>query len=152
MIPAQTIRKHSLRQNLFAVPTVLAVAAACFIAVQIDRRAPLAFEYGEIVPAHATSGAEVRVRWTVAWRRQCEGELWREIVGSDNVVRYYAKSYLRVPVILGRQTSDTSFTLTEGLPRGTAIYRGVIQFSQCGVTSRIVPLTVDVPRLALAID
>jgi hypothetical protein len=116
-------------------------------AISYDRRAPVIFSEGEIMPRVVVGGTRVTVRWTVDWRRHCEGELSRQVVGKDQVIRAYRKRALRVPVNLGRQVSDTIFTVAKGLPAGPVLYEGIIRFPNCGVTSRQWPIEVRVPAL-----
>lgn len=129
---------------------VLALAATIALSIFLayDRREPLLFEHGEIVPEHAMPGERVIVRWTTDWRRQCEGVVSRDLVGSDNVIKIYRSRPLRVPAQLGRQTADTPFHLPETMPLGHAEYRAIVRFESCGITSRIWPLQLNVPALS----
>jgi hypothetical protein len=147
MLLRKDFSRPMLLQHVLALVTCLALG----MGLLFDRRPPLQFSHGAIVPVVAAPGATVHVRWNTIWRRQCLGMVSRDIVGSDNVIRIYRRHELRVPASLGPQTSDTPFALTNALPPGRTEYRAVIQFDNCGITSRLWPLTVDVPKLVFEI-
>jgi len=132
-----------LSQHMLALATCLVLIAA----VAFDRRPPLLFLQGEIIPDSVAPGATVSARWRTEWRRQCMGMVSRDIVGSDGVIRIYARHSLRVPASVGVQLSDTPFVLSNALPKGRTEYRAVVQFESCGLTSRLWPLSIEAPRL-----
>jgi len=147
MLLARDFSRPMLMQHILALATCLTLIGL----VAFDRRPPLAFLQGEVVPQQVAPGSIVHVRWTTQWSRQCLGMVSRDIVGSDGVIRIYARHSLRIPAALGVQSSDTPFTLSNALPQGNTRYRAVVQFETCGLTSRIWPLSVDAPTLAFKV-
>jgi len=127
-------------ENMIVLPLL---AGLVFGAVVYDRRDPLEYISGEILPSAPVPGDRVVVRWKTHWYRACEAVVSREIVGSDLVVRPYLKFDLRIPTRMGEQVSDNPFALSETLPHGLTSYRATLRFPNCGVTSWFVPLTVQ---------
>jgi hypothetical protein len=147
-------KREAIELNLWpaaAALAVLLVGGLGAIAIKADRAAPLAFTEGHIAPQPAAPGSVVTVNWINTWLRVCEGELSRQLIGSDGVVRAYRKHFLRVPVNLGTQRSETRFRLPPSFPQGPAVYEGLIRFRDCGMTSRIWPLEVRVPELRFSV-
>lgn len=147
-MPVALQRQEAIRRNAWpaiAAAGVLMFGAVGAIAIKTDRAAPLTMIEGHIMPDTVSSGERVTVRWQVDWRRICEGELSRQLIGSDKIVRAYQKRFVRIPVNVGTQYSDTPFKLPPGLPAGETTYEGIIRFRDCGITSRFVPLEVKVP-------
>ena len=93
------------------------------------------------------AGADISVTRHTLWRRRCDGYIFREIVGSDRLVRPYTRSQIRVPAQLGFQSVRSTFRAPLDLPTGEAIYRSVVKFYECGVTSRFWPLEVEIPEI-----
>jgi len=139
------------RQHIWAGTVLVLGAVTLASLVAADRTDPVILESGYIAEDPVRPGQRVHVRWTTTWQRQCEGVLSRELVGSDGVVKAYRKHFLRVPVNLGRQTSDTRFIVPEDMAQGEAVYSGIIRFHECGVTSRFVPLKVEVPEIGFSV-
>ena len=143
---AQTIkeRKAWVIENFLIIPIVTALGLGI---IAFDRRDPINFVAGEIIPANPQAGKDVTVRWTTEWSRACEAVVSREVVGSDLIVKGYLKYDLRIPTRLGQQTSDTTFTLAQAHPSGLTAYRANLHFHSCGLTSRLWPITVETPPL-----
>jgi len=140
--------QEAIRRNAWpaiAAIGVLMLGAVGAIAIKADRATPLTMIEGEIVPDTIRSGERITVRWLNHWNRICEGELSRQLIGSDKIVRAYQKRFVRIPINVGMQYSDTEFKLPPGLPPGETTYEGVVRFRECGFTSRFVPLEVKVP-------
>ncbi len=146
LIPANRIAQHCI-----VAPIVIMVALWLVWLLSIDRADPLSLEHAEMSPNPAYAGQYVTARWSLTWGRRCEGETSREIVGSDDVIRAYAKEATRMPSILGRQRVDKGFTLPASLPPGPAIYRAIMRFPKCGITSAVWPLTVRAPDTVIEI-
>lgn len=134
-----------LRQHALAALVMIGAGVGIAAIIGVDRAAPLRFEAGEILPDPAKPGTLLRVRWRTQWLRKCEGVNSRELVGSDAVIRPYAKYVMRIPAFLGEQTADTEFWLPWTMPSGPTTYRAVIRFDNCGYTSRWWPIEVRVP-------
>ena len=127
-----------LVENLLIIP-VICLLVAIFVAY--DRRDPFDYINTWITPEVATSGQEITVHREIIWRRQCEGEAWTEVVGSDRIMAIYDRG-ARYPAQLGETFTERKLTLSKALPNGAAIFRGVIKFKACGLTSRWVALEV----------
>lgn len=134
-----------ISQHVFAAAAAVVLAIAGISAWSFDRRAPLTFEGGHILPVKVTPGTPVNVRWHTVWHRQCEGVVSREVTGSDGVIRPYAKVTLRIPINVGDQTSDTSFWIPHTMPTGRARYAATVRFERCGYTSGWWPIEVRTP-------
>jgi len=135
-------------ENSFIIPAVGVLAALLWWWVFVIDRAP-PFEYinTTISPSPAVAGQSVAVRRYLDWHRQCEGDVWREVVGPDKIVRAYDKTYTRVPS-LGHQVIESQFILPMAIPDGKAIYRGRVVFRSCGLTSRLMPIEVSFQEVA----
>lgn len=123
----------------------LAVALAIIgtLLVSYDRRPPFTYISTDISPPIVMPGQSITIRRHVDWHRQCEGIAFTEIVSfSDHIVTNYDPG-TRYPSELGDTYADRSIALPLTMRSGHAIYRGVIQFRTCGITSRIWP--IDVP-------
>lgn len=119
--------------------------------VVVDRRDPVSFVDGLIIPDPVMAGQVVIVRRSVVWYRACEAEVSREVVGSDQIIHPYVKFTLRIPIRLGPQVAESqqSLQLPGGLPtRASAAYHAVLRFHRCGLTSRAWPLVVDAPPIS----
>lgn len=153
-MPIKTLQRETLALNIFpaaAAIAVLIVGVIGAVSLKADRAAPLTFIDGHVLPDPAPNGSGVIVRWNIEWYRRCEGELSRQLIGSDGIVRAYQKRFIRVPVNTGKQFSDTRFTLPPSLPEGATTYEGLIRFRDCGLTSRLWPLEVKVPALTFMV-
>ena len=137
-------RACNLIENWIVIPFIgLAVAGL----VAYDRRDPLSFISGEIIPHQAQAGAKVSARITTDWHRVCEAVVSRETIGADLIVRPYLKFELRIPTRLGRQTATNEFILSEALPPGTTAYRATLRFHGCGLSSLVWPLAIETPTI-----
>lgn len=123
-------------------------AAVVFGLIRYDRRAPLVYVDTKVVPEPARAGGDITVHRYVEWRRQCGGEASTEIVSPKGYVYRRAMTTPAVPAGLGYASVTTTWTLpadllAEGDTIGTATYRGVIRFRDCGITSWILPLSIS---------
>ena len=146
MKAAEAVRQVADR-HAFLAPLAAVFAVALVLLIAFDRKAPLTFLQGEVRPEMPVAGQTVSVRWHTIWNRRCQGTVSREIVGPDLIIRAYRRHWLRVPVRLGQQVSDTDFQLDKALPVGATIYRAVVRFEDCGLTSRLWPIEVVAPEL-----
>ena len=138
--------RRRLYQHLLASDTALVLV----VLVVIDRRDPMSFGDGRVIPDPARAGQVVTARRSVVWYRACEAEVSREVVGSDRIVRPYVKFTLRIPTRLGPQVVDSqpNIQLPIGLPaHAQNSYQAVLRFHRCGLTSRVWPLVVDAPPI-----
>lgn len=109
--------------------------------IAYDRRPPFEYISTEITPRMAQPGQSIIVHRHVRWHRRCEGEAWTEIVSADRIVTVYDKGY-RFPSELGDTFAERSIALPVAMRSGTATYRGMIRFHNCGITSRFSPVEV----------
>jgi hypothetical protein len=140
-----------LRQHFLAAFSALSAITLVFIGVAWDRREPFTAGFGTLVPDTAIRGEVITVARPVTWHRRCEGYISRELVGSDKRVRPYIKESIRVPVRLGFDTVVNKFVISDDVPTGETVYRSIVRFEKCGITSRISPLTVDLPPISFDI-
>lgn len=125
----------------FCLAVALAVTGALLLAY--DRRPPFTYISTDIYPSIVMPGQSITIKRHVNWHRQCEGIAFTEIVSfSDHIVTIYDPG-VRYPSELGDTYADRSISLPLTIRPGQAIYRGLIQFKACGITSRIWP--IDVP-------
>lgn len=129
--------KGYLREACLAV----AIALAGAILVAYDRRPPFVYISTEMSPAVVMPGQSITVRRHVDWHRQCEGIAYTEIVSSDRIVTIYDPG-TRYPFELGDTYADRTISLPLTIRPGNVLYRGSIQFRQCGITSRLWPIEI----------
>ena len=134
-------------RHWFIAPLSIALAAAVTAGVAYDRRDPLTFVEASISPDPAVAGREAILRWHTEWSRACEAVVSRELIGSDRIVRAYVAYRLRIPTRVGLQTADIEFRIPPAIPQGETVYRAVMRFSSCGITSRFAPLVVETPEV-----
>lgn len=130
------------RQHVYGAILAMLFAVSVSAFLVFDRAPPLEFVTTDIVPASARPGDAVMVRRNTIWRRDCEGEAWTEIVGSNRIINFYDKG-TRYPYDLGETHTDRTIEISKSISAGKAIYRGVVRFRSCGLTSRWRP--IDVP-------
>ena len=123
------------------------LSVGLIIGIVYDRRPPLEYIAGEVIPERPHPGQDITARWTANWSRLCEAVVSREIVGSDLIVRPYLKFNLRIPTRLGIQTRDAPFALGDTLPLGLTAYHATLRFHDCGLTSWLWPITLNQPPL-----
>lgn len=150
-------RRERTIENLLIVPLAAIVAAAIAVWVFVVDRAP-PFEYvsTDLSPRPVEEGGILRVSRTVVWHRDCDGEIFREVVKPGGQIVHYDRGYRPYPFHLGRVTATSTFDLPPVMlspdqPRGTAIYRGRVRFTNCGFTSRIWPLEVPFQEAAFEV-
>lgn len=126
------------------VPAVTAVVLVVLlpIALAFDRRPPYRYYHTEIQPTDAHPGDEIVIVRQGTWRRLCEGTAYSEIIGSDRIIHLYDHG-LRYPTELDYVSVNRTLKLPLSLSAGPAIYRGVIRFANCGITSQWWPLEVE---------
>ena len=141
MSVVQTLKakKAWVLENFLVLP---ALAAAAIVYLTFDRRDPFEYIDTTISPPVAIAGQPITIHRSVRWYRQCEGEAWTEIVGPDRIVNVYDRG-VRYPSELGHTTADRQITLSKSMPDGTATYRGSIRFHSCGLTSRVMPISIQ---------
>ena len=130
-------------ENLLVFPAIAALVA---LSVAYDRRPPFEYLETNIGPQPAQAGKEITVSRSVIWYRQCEGEAWTELVTPKGYVIPRERA-LRYPSFLGHTMGVSHILLPrdmipENETYGSATYRGVIKFKNCGFTSRLWPLEV----------
>lgn len=143
MIRAGILARFRWGQHVLAAVACTAIVSL----VTFDRRIPLEHIAGEIIPHNVKAGADVAVRWKIIWHRACEATVSRELVGSDLVVRAYQKYQLRIPTTMGQQVGEAQFVIAASQPPGLTAYRASLRFHDCGLTSRVWPLTIETPVL-----
>lgn len=136
--------KPMLKQHFIAAASVIAL----IVGVYVDRRDPFTIIEGGIEPSTIQAGQTIYVTRHTDWRRRCDGYIFREVVGSDRLIRPYTRAQIRVPAQLGPQTVKSTFRAPLDLPAGETVYRAVVKFYECGVTSRFWPLEVEVPEVS----
>lgn len=132
-------------QHFVAAISVIVLFFGGLLLLSLDRRPPVIPVEGQILPVPVIPGRPAKIVWENNWVRQCEGVVSREVVGPDRVIRPYMSYRSRIPNKLGYQTSETIFTMPLASPPGEHMYRATIRFYDCGVTSWLVPIEVDVP-------
>lgn len=135
------------RQQWIAGLIALALLIVVSTALAFDRAAPVNLVSGEVIPENARPGGAVTFRWHTTWYRSCRASVYREVIGSDDVVRIYKPYRASYPARLGRQTIDTEDTLATSIPPGHSSYRAVFIFEECGITSRWFPLRIETPDI-----
>ncbi len=142
--------KDRLREHAFPaiVSTVIALVFASLLAY--DRRPPFEYVSTAIRPLSVVAGQTIVVQRHVVWHRQCEGIAFTEIVNPDRIVTIYDKG-VRYPFELGDTYADRSISLPLSMRPGTAMYRGLIRFSKCGITSRLLPIEIPYQEIAFEI-
>lgn len=142
-------RRQRTIENVLIVPLAALTAAAIALWVMVWDRAP-PFEYvsTDLSPRPVEEGGILRVSRTVEWHRNCDGEIYREIVKPGGQVVQYDRGYRPYPFHLGRVSANSTFELppvmlSPDAYRGTAFYRGRVRFTRCGITSRILPIEVE---------
>jgi hypothetical protein len=144
-------RSTLLRQHLQAFLTVSISSVFIFILVQFDRSPPLSYPADRtgvfIEPDPVKPGGSITQHRKFTWHRRCEATVYREVVGSNNIVRAYDAVKTRFPIYLGDQQGANTLVLPNGIPPGPAKLRVLYKFDECGITSRWWPLEVVVPEL-----
>lgn len=134
-----TIREH-LREHAYPAIISMSVALVAAVLLAYDRRTPFEYVSTTIRPSSVVAGDTIVVQRHVIWHRQCEGVAFTEIVSNDRIITTYDTG-VRYPFALGESYADRSISLPLSIRPGAATYRGVIKFSTCGLTSRVVPLS-----------
>jgi hypothetical protein len=134
-------------RHVFAAIGSIMIVLFGTVLLQIDRAPPFEYVSTEISPAPATEGSPVTVTRNVIWHRNCDGEIMREVVKPGGQIVLYDKTYRPFPYMLGYQNARSSFDLptimlAPDMSKGTAIYRGRVRFTQCGLTSRLMPIEI----------
>ena len=134
--------------HLYALVGSVAMVLSVVTAWQIDRAAPFEYIRTEISPSPAVEGQTVTVTRYVIWHRQCDGQVFREVVKPSGQIAIYDRGYRPFPAMLGPQSAASSFVLptvmlSPDMTRGVALYRGRVRFTNCGLTSRVWP--IDIP-------
>lgn len=131
-----------LGRHILAAPISIALVIGTGVFVRYDRAPPFEYITTEVTPELPEPGQEIIVRRRVIWHRICEGEAWTEIVGADRIVVIYDRG-TRYPSQLGEQVSERAIILPKVMIDGPAVYRGIIRFKDCGLTSGLWPLEVS---------
>lgn len=130
-----------LGRHILAAPISIIFVIGSGVFARYDRAPPFEYITTEITPDRPEPGQEIYVRRRVIWHRICEGEAWTEIVGADRIVVIYDRG-TRYPSQLGEQVSDRAIMLPKAMTEGPAVYRGIIRFKDCGLSSGLWPLEV----------
>jgi hypothetical protein len=145
-----TLRVRARTDDRYVATFVYAAiaAAALYAAIQYDRRPPLKYIDTKIVPTITRPGGDITVHRYVEWSRYCRGEATTDIISPKGYVFHRQMATPAIPPSLGFASVATSWTLpldllADGDTVGTATYRGIIRFNDCGFTSWFVPLTVS---------
>jgi hypothetical protein len=123
------------------------LALAFMTWLHFDRAPPFEYVSTDITPSPAVEGSMVTVSRNVIWNRNCDGEIFREVVKPGGQIVLYDRMYRPFPYRLGRQSAQSSFDLptimlSPDISKGSAIYRGRVRFTQCGLTSRLMPIEI----------
>ncbi len=143
-----------LRTHFIAFATCLLVTLLGTALVAYDRRDPISWQVdgSYVFPDHARSGTTVTLTRTYTWLRYCQANVSRTVLGPDNRPRPYQIVLSRLPTFLSKQTSSIDIALPLGLlpmnlTEGAAFIDTVYEFKACGLTSRVWPLVLTLPRV-----
>ena len=160
MLSSQYLRQNEntvgvaseLKRHLVIGGSTIAIGLAIVAFLAVDRATPIVFIDGELEQSQVKPGQHVVAHLIARYDRVCDGEVHRDIVGSDNVIHTYKKHPADLPLHPGVVSVEMPFRLPANLPEGQATYQAKLIFYDCGLTSRILPLQVMTPKLAFQVE
>ena len=145
-------------------PALGAIAVAVLglgvqVLIDYDRRAPYEYIDTIVTPSVAVEGQFVTLHRRGIWHRRCVGDAWREVVKPNGEITSYVRGYTRLPTEdeIGNTTeAESRFELPPAMiaktyDSGNAVIRGTIRFSDCGLTSRWLPIDIKFQTVAFTV-
>ena len=152
LLPSDQTAAQEFRRHLSAAAVWLLLGAIVTIFLAIDRVPPVTFLGGSIQPQEAVPGEKVEVDLKARYDRLCDGEVSRDIVGSDGIIHTYRKHFANTPIDRGVQEIEKSFKLPRSIPAGPATYQARMVFDDgCGITTKLFPIVVYAPKLSFQV-